>query len=70
MSVRRLVGVARQEDYAHAIFARLWQARNLGAEKLMRKLKHYPRAVAGYLVASCRAAMMEVEQDLLAVFDY
>ena len=63
----------RQEDHAHAVFARRWQLdalrRHLGAVELVRDLDQDAGAVAHQLVGADRAAVVEVGQDAQALLD-
>ena len=63
----------RQEDHADAVFAGRRQSETklcaFAAEELVRDLNQNAGAVAGFRVASARAAMRQVDEDLNAFGD-
>jgi hypothetical protein len=68
-----LVTILRQEDHTDAVLAFLGEldveAFGMMTEKLVRHLHQNARAIAGIILASARASMVEIHEHLKRVID-
>ena len=73
LALQALLAFHRQENHAHAVFARRRQreaeARAFAREKLVRNLDQDARAVARFRIAAAGAAVRQVDENLNALLD-